>query len=120
VLAWEYGGADHSWINPAASALAYCVYTPVKTPTAHWQHDAPTDRVTADVYVRFPDQNPCKARAGRDQVAGCIGDQTNFEILVDTASLNDGADAGLALSNSSTELELILPDGSKVQLIINL
>jgi len=29
VLAWEYGGADHAWIHPEQSALAYCVYTPV-------------------------------------------------------------------------------------------
>jgi hypothetical protein len=72
--------------------------------------------VTADVYVLFPDQNPCKAQAGAQQVLGCLGDPTNIEILVDTASFNDGADAGLSLSNSSTELRLVEPDGTKVHL----
>ena len=76
--------------------------------------------MTADVYVRFPDQNPCNSRVGADQVAMCIGDLTNFEILVDTASLNDGAAAGLALANASTELMLILADGSKVHLYSSL
>jgi len=55
-----------------------------------------------------------------DQVAGCIGDPTNFEILVDTASYHDGADVGLALAEASTELRYILPDGSRVHLIDNL
>jgi hypothetical protein len=120
LLAWEYGGADHSWIDPAASALVYCVYVPVKTPTSSWSYDAGRDRVTADVYVLFPEQNPCKDRTGRDLVAACIGDQSNFEILVDTASLDDGVAAGLALSMASTELRLVLPDGSKASLVINL
>jgi hypothetical protein len=120
LLAWEYGGSDHSWVNPEASALVYCVYIPVNPSTPNWSYDAGMDRVTADVYVRFPDQNPCKDQTGKDQVAACIGDSGNFEILVDTASLNDGADAGLSLSNASTELKLILPDMTKVQLIINL
>ena len=39
-----------------------------------------------------------------------------IEILVDTASLHDGADAGLELSEASTDLNLILPDGNKVHL----
>lgn len=117
LLAWEYGGNDHAWINPAASPLVICVYTPVNPSTASWSYDAASDHVIADVYVRFPDENPCAARAGADQVAGCIGDMTNFELLVDTASRNDGAGAGLSLSEASTELRLVLPDGSKVHLI---
>jgi hypothetical protein len=49
-------------------------------------------------------------------VAACIGDNTNFEIFVDTASINDGRDAGLSLGNASTALKLILPDGTKAHL----
>ena len=118
LLAWEYGGADHRWMNPGASALVYCVYTPVKKPSPHWQHDAAKDRVIADVYVKFPDQNPCKDKKGKSLVAACIGNTSNFEILVDTASLNDGGDVGLNLSEASTELKLILSDGTKVQLVV--
>jgi len=120
LLAWEYGGSDHRWIKPEASPLVICVYTPVKVGTAHWQYDPARDRVTADVYVLFPDQNPCKGQQGADQIAACIGDPTNFEILVDTASLNDGVDVGLALATASTELRLILADGSKVLLVNNI
>jgi hypothetical protein len=120
MLAWEYGGSDHSWINPAASALVYCVYVPVKLPTSHWRYDSAAGRVTADIYVRFPEQNPCKDKSGKEQVAACIGDASNFEILVDIASLDDGVAAGLSLGLASTELELVLADGSKVQLIVNL
>jgi hypothetical protein len=116
LLSWEYGGSDHQWIRPEASALAYCVYTPVAPPSEHWRHDAERDHVTADVYVRFPDQNPCRARRGADQVLGCIGDTTNLEILVDTATIHDGRDAGLSIPEASTELRLILPDGKKVHL----
>lgn len=116
IIAWEYGGSDHPWTNPEQSALIYCVYIPVSPSTDNWKYDAGTDHVTADVYVKCPDQNPCKDRQGADQVAGCMGDPTNFEILVDTASLRDGADAGLSLANSSTELILILPNGTKVHL----
>ena len=118
LLAWEYGGADHPWVNPGASALVYCVYLPANPPTPNWQHSAATNRVVADVYVKFPDQNPCKDKKGKDQVAACIGDASNFEILVDTASLNDGRDVGLNLAEASTELKLILSDGTKVQLIL--
>ena len=118
-LVWEYGGNDHAWLNPMASALVYCVYIPVSPSSDHFRYDASADHVTADVYVLYPDQNPCKAEQGADQVAKCIGDQTNFEILVDIASLNDGADAGLSLSEASTELRLILPDGTTVHLIDN-
>jgi hypothetical protein len=114
MLAWEYGGADHSWINPSASALVYCVYIPVSPGTSHWQYDMVADHVTADVYVLFPDQNPCKAQQGANQVMACLGDPTNIEILVDTASFLDGSAAGLALANASTDLNLILPDGSKI------
>jgi hypothetical protein len=120
LLAWEYGGSDHPWINPGASALVYCVYIPAKPSTAHWQYDTATDRVTADVYVRFPAQNPCRERPGKDQVMACLGDPSNVEILVDTASLEDGAGAGLSLSNSSTQLQLILLDGMKVPLYLGL
>jgi hypothetical protein len=120
LIAWEYGGSDHQWINPQASALIYCVYTPVSPATSDWQYDAAQDHVTADVYVQCPDQNPCNSQQGANQIASCIGDVTNFEILVDTASLDDGAGAGLALANASTELMLILTDGSKVHLYSNL
>ena len=115
-LAWEYGGADHAWINPEQGALAYCVYTPVAPNSDNWAYDAGPDHVTADVYVVCPDQNPCAAETGADQVAACIGDPSNFEILVDTASFNDGADVGLRLSNASTTLMLSLPDNSKLLL----
>lgn len=115
-LAWEYGGSDHAWIGYESSALIYCVYTPVSPSTDHWQYDAAMDHVTADVYVLFPDDNPCKDEVGADQVAACIGDQTNFEILVDTASLDDGHGAGLELSESTTDLYLVLPDDTKVHL----
>jgi len=120
VLAWEYGGSDHSWINPDASALFYCVYIPVDPSSRNWQYDAAADHVTADVYIGCPDQNPCKDEQGKDQVLACLGDPTNIEILVDTASLNDGADAGLSLSRATTDLKLILGDGTKVELYIGL
>jgi hypothetical protein len=116
LLAWEYGGSDHQWINPQESALVYCVYTPVKDPTPHWRYDKSLDQVTADVYVKFPDQNPCKGRDGANQVSACIGDDTNFEILVDTASINDGEEVGLSLGNASTMLKLIVADGTRVDL----
>lgn len=115
-LVWETGGADHAWIKPEQSALVYCVYIPVSPSSAHWQYDAAMDRVRADVYVLYPDHNPCKADIGADQVVKCIGEQSNFEILVDTASLHDGADVGLSLSEAVTELRLVSPDGSAVHL----
>ncbi len=120
LLAWEYGGSDHRWTNPGASALVYCVYVPVEQPSSNWRFDAAKRRVTADVYVKFPHQNPCRDKKGKDQVAACIGGTSNFEILVDTASLNDGSDVGLKLSEASTELRLIVSDGTKVQLVIDL
>jgi len=120
LLAWEYGGADHPWINPDASALLYCVYIPSATANEGWSYDAATDRVTADMWIRFPDENPCKDRQGAELVAGCIGDMTNFEIIVDLASLNDGADVGLSLSEASSELMLRQPDGMRVHLITTL
>jgi len=116
LLAWEYGGFDHQWINPQKSALVYCVHTPVKDPSPGWRYDAAHEEVTADVYVKFPDQNPCKTEQGANQVKACIGDRTNFEILVDTASINDGHDAGLSLANASTVLNLVMPDGIKTHL----
>lgn len=109
LLAWEYGGSDHAWIHPEASALVYCVYTPVAPSSEHWSFAA--NHVVADLYVLFPDDNPCRDRVGADQVAGCIGDASNFEILVDIASRNDGHDVGLELSEASTELRLVLPTG---------
>ena len=115
-LAWEYGGKDHPWINPQASALVYCVYIPSKEPSPHWRYDAAKGHVTADVYVKFPDQNPGKDEKGANQVMKCLGDKSNIEILVDTASLHDGADVGLELSEASTDLNLILADGSKTHL----
>ncbi len=123
-LSWEYGGNDHPWINPGASALVYCVYIPVKNYTSHWKYDPGMGfggRVYADVYVKFPDQNPCKSMSGKDQIISCLGDPTNSEILVDTASLNDGIWAGVPnLSEASTILYLIMPDGSKVELLLNI
>jgi len=120
LLAWEYGGSDHPWINPGASALVYCVYIPVQPPSAHWRYDAAMDRVTADVYVRFPEQNPCKGRPGKDQVMACLGDPGNVEILVDTASLDDGAGAGLSVGSASTQLRLVQPDGMIIPLYLGL
>jgi hypothetical protein len=114
LIAWEYGGHDHQWINPEASALVYCVYTPNKTNSEHWKYDKATDHVTADVYVKFPDQNPCKNETGAAQVMSCLGDRSNIEILVDTASIHDGKDVGLNLSESSTDLYLLQPNGSRV------
>ena len=114
MLAWEYGGSDHQWIKPPESALVYCVYTPVRDPSPHWKYDAAGDEVTADVYVKFPDHNPCGNLQGGRQIIDCVGDETNFEILVDTASINDGVEVGLSLSNASTTLRLILRDGSTV------
>jgi hypothetical protein len=116
MLAWEYGGSDHPWIHPGASALAYCVYIPSKRNTAHWRYDANNDHVTADIYVRFPRQNPCRHKRGKRQVTACLGDPTNMEILVDTASLHDGAGAGMDLSEASTTLRLIEPGGGTVTL----
>jgi hypothetical protein len=118
MIAWEYGGADHQWIDPSASALAFCVYTPVHKATSHWRYNAAAARVTADVYVKYPDKRGCRTMTGRARLIGCIGDLTNLEILVDTASLHDGAGAGLALADASTELRLIMSDGSKVQLAL--
>ena len=83
-------------------------------------HQHRQDHVTADVYVLFPDQNPCKDKLGADQVMACLGDPTNIEILVDTASLNDGTDVGLSLAEASTDLNLILPDGTRVHLYTGL
>ena len=120
LLAWEYGGADHPWINPDASALVYCVYTPVNPSSSNWEYDTAADHVTADVYIKCPEQNPCNDRTGANQVSDCIGAASNFEILVDTASLHDGADAGLSLAEASTELRLILADGTKVHLYTGL
>jgi hypothetical protein len=116
LLAWEYGGSDHQWISPEKAALVYCVHTPVRVSTPNWQYDAREDQVTAAVYVLFPDQNPCKDQKGANQVIGCIGHRSNFEILVDTASINDGRDVGLSLASAATALKLILPDGTRVHL----
>ena len=45
-----------------------------------------------------------------------IGDVTNFEIIVDTASYYDGGCAGFELSEASTELRLLMPDGTRTHL----
>jgi hypothetical protein len=111
LLAWEYGGNDHQWIDPQESALVYCVYIPVAPSTPHWSYAPGEDHVVADLYVLFPDMNPCKDMAGAAQVSGCIGDPTNFEILVDIANIDDGHAVGLELSEASTELKLIPPAG---------
>jgi hypothetical protein len=115
-IAWEYGGSDHAWIDPGAAAVAYCVYLPVKPSTPHWSYDVAADHVTADVYVKFPDQNPCKGQTGADQVLKCLGDPTNVDILIDTASYHDGADVGYDVSNASTDLMLVMPDGTRIPL----
>jgi hypothetical protein len=115
-LAWEYGGKDHGWIEPQQSALVYCVYIPANPSTAHWSYDPKADRVTADVYVPCLEHNPCKDKVGAEQVLGCVGDRSNLEILVDTASLKDGKKVGLSLSEATTDLKLRLPDGSRVHL----
>jgi hypothetical protein len=121
LLAWEYGGGDHPWKNPQASALVYCVYIPVKGgQSPHWQYDPAKDRVTADLYVLFPEQNPCKDRQGPKQVMDCLGDPTNVEILVDTASFHDGADVALKLANASTDLNLIMPGGMRIHMYTGL
>jgi hypothetical protein len=119
LLAWEYGGFDHQWINPGKSALVYCVHTPVRNPSSHWRYDSAKDEVTADVYVKFPDHNPCRSEQGANQVVSCIGDRTNFEILVDTASINDGRHVGLSLASASTMLNLLMPDGTRTHLWID-
>lgn len=88
----------------------------MKDASPNWLYDAAEDHVTADVYVKFPDHNPCKNRSGAQQVTACIEDLTNFEILVDTASINDGRHVGLSLASVSTTLRLILPDTAKLRL----
>lgn len=120
ILAWEYGGMDHQWISPQSSALVYCVFIPVNPDSSHWQFDMANMRVTADVYVKFPDQNPCKNEQGANQVMACLGNPTNIEILVDTASYHDGADVGYTLANAKTNLNLILPDGSRIPMYMGL
>src|SRR6266540_5791422 len=116
-LAWEYGGNDHQWIHPEKSALVYCVYTPVRKSTddwsEHWKYDKGKNHVIADIYVRFPEQNPCRDKVGSEQVDACIGDHTNYEILVDTVNLDDGHAAKLELAEASTTLWLILPNNAR-------
>lgn len=119
-IAWEYGGADHPWINPQASALVYCMYTPVAANSSHWTYNPSTNHVVADTYIKFPDQNPCKAQTGANLVLSCIGDTTNTEIFVDTASNHDGHDVGYELSVSTSVINLIQPNGTKVLLINNI
>lgn len=115
-LAWEYGGGDHEWISPEASAIYYCVYTPVDPSTKHWSFDEVAQLVEADVTIGCPEQNPCADQTGADQVLPCLGDPTNIEIVVDTASIDDGHGAGLELSEASTDLYLLEEDGSRVLL----
>jgi hypothetical protein len=115
-IAWEYGGASHQWISPESSAIYYCTYTPVNPSTEHWSFDEAAQLVTADVTIGCPDQNPCAGDTGPDKVLNCIGDQTNMEIIVDTASYDDGHGAGLELSEAGTDLYLLEEDGSKMLL----
>ncbi|MBX7078279.1 MAG: hypothetical protein K1X88_03760 [Nannocystaceae bacterium] len=115
-LAWEYGGADHPWISPESSALFYCVYTPVDPGTAHWSFDEAMQLVSADVTIGCPEQNPCAALPGADAVLMCVGDESNLEILVDTASRDDGHGAGLELAEAATDLFLLQDDGTRVSL----
>lgn len=117
-LAWEYGGSDHRWENPSRAPLVYCVYTPVAKPTSHWRYDPASRRVVADVYVLFPERDPCAGKTAKHHVATCIGGFGNLEILGDTASLHDGEDAGLSLAEAETELRLVLPNGKKLRLAL--
>jgi hypothetical protein len=115
-LAWEYGGGDHQWISPESSAIYYCVYTPVNPSTDHWSFDEAAQLVEADVTIGCPEQNPCADQSGADQVLPCLGDPTNIEIVVDTASLDDGHGVGLELSEAATDLYLLEQDGTRVLL----
>lgn len=115
-LAWEYGGGDHQWISPESSAIYYCVYTPVNPSTEHWSFDEGAQLVEADVTIGCPEQNPCNDQTGADKVLPCLGDPTNIEIVVDTASLDDGHGAGLELSEAATDLYLLEDDGARVLL----
>jgi hypothetical protein len=45
---------------------------------------------------------------------------SNIEILVDTASLHDGLDVGLNLSEASTQLMFLDSDGTRVPLYLGL
>jgi hypothetical protein len=122
-LAWEYGGGDHSWIDPGASPLLVCVYTPVAPGTEHWSFDPAVGaggEVTADVYVVCHEQNPCNDQRGADTVMQCLGDASNIEIIVDTISLNDGIDAGYDLSEATTQVYLILENGDRVHMYTGL
>lgn len=118
MIAWEYGGSDHQWVTPDLAALVYCVYTPANPGTEHWTLDGATQTTTADMYVLFPDQNPCKDKAGADQVMACLGDPAalNIEIIVDTVNFNDGHSVGLDVSATPTEVYLIQASGQKVHL----
>lgn len=115
-LAWEYGGGDHQWISPESSAIYYCVYTPVEPSTEHWSFDQAAQLVEADVTIGCPAQNPCNDQTGAEQVLPCLGDPTNIEIAVDTASLDDGHGAGLEVSEAATDLYLLGDDGTRVLL----
>jgi hypothetical protein len=115
-IAWEYGGSDHQWIDPDASPLVFCVYVPADPGTTHWSYDAGIDRVSADSWLLFPAGDPCADQDGVESVTGCIGAASNYEILVDTASLHDGHDVGLELSEAATDLYLLLRTGERVHL----
>lgn len=117
-LAWEYGGSDHPWRNPQDAALVYCIYTPMAEPSSHWRYDRAAGRVVADVYVLFPEQDPCAGKSAKEHAAKCMGGFGNLEILADTATLNDGEDVGLNLGETATELRLILRDGKKARLAL--
>jgi hypothetical protein len=50
----------------------------------------------------------------------CLGHPSNIEILVDTASLDDGARAGLSVGSASTQLQLVEPGGMTIPLYLGL
>jgi hypothetical protein len=88
--------------------------------SAHWSYDPVANKITAEVYLKFPEQNPCKGQAGKAQVLSCLGDPTNIEILVDTIVFHDGADIGRDLSGSPSDEYLVLPDGTRVLMYMSL
>jgi hypothetical protein len=61
-----------------------------------------------------------ETRTGRPRPWPRIGNDSNFEILVDTISLRDGQDIGVDLSEASTEVRLLIPGCDPIHLILNL
>ena len=117
-LAWEYGGSDHAWESPEKAALVYCVYTPVARASPNWQFDEAKQRVTALVYILFPEQDPCAGKSAEQHAALCIGGHGNLEILGDTASMSREPGFSRSLDEASTELRLRLPGGKTARLAL--